>query len=87
MAHSGLTRMPHADRPKKISVRVKPSAREARVTTIDGTRFLVAVREPAQGGKANAGVQRAIASRFGVSPSSVRIKSGHTSRRKIIEIG
>lgn len=77
----------------KIFVKVKPNAKEERVEKIDPPHgragelhFRVAVKEPAREGRANWGVERAIGKYFGVSPSQVRIVSGHTSRTKVVEV-
>ena len=81
----------------KIFITVKPRAREEKVeeckiaTTPEASRndelcLIVHVKEPAKEGRANWGVERALASYFKVAPSQVRIISGHTSRKKIVEI-
>lgn len=69
----------------KIFVKVKPGAKEQRVTKISETNFAVAVKEPPIKGKANAAVLRALADYFGAAPSRFRILVGATSKLKIIE--
>jgi uncharacterized protein YggU (UPF0235/DUF167 family) len=44
------------------------------------------VKEPPAEGKANHAVLRAVAEYYRVAPSDVRILSGHTSRRKLLEV-
>jgi len=68
-----------------ISVKVKPNSRVEEVTQ-DNELYLVKVKDPPKEGKANRSVIRLLAKYFQVSPSSVRIIGGLTSRNKIIEI-
>lgn len=70
----------------KITVRVKPNAKETRVEKIDETHLIVSVTAPPQEGRANRAVILAIATYFDIAPSRVSIVSGLASRRKIIEI-
>ena len=55
-------------------------------STNSGRRFVVAVKERAVDGKANRAIEKALAEHFGVSPSSVRIITGHASREKTVDI-
>lgn len=66
-----------------IEVRVKPSSRKGQQVQpdLDGS-LLVYVREPAQEGKANQAVVKALADYYGVAKSNVQIISGHTSKYK-----
>ena len=48
--------------------------------------MIVAVRETAESGRANAAIETAIAQEFGVPPSMVDIKSGHAGRKKIVSV-
>ena len=74
----------------KILIFAKPGARRIEVKEMPipmqgfHACFSVAVRERAQGGEANQAIVRAVAEHLGVPFSSLRIVSGHTSRRKII---
>lgn len=69
----------------KIIIKVKPWAKVEGVTQILGG-LQVAVKEPAQDGKANKRAVELLAKHFGVPKSSVTIKSGQTGRHKIVEI-
>ncbi|MCQ4152640.1 MAG: DUF167 domain-containing protein [Archaeoglobales archaeon] len=69
----------------RISVKVKPSARETRVEK-SGEEYLVSVRSPPVEGKANAELIEALAKYFGVPKSRIRIVAGQKSRKKIVEI-
>lgn len=73
----------------KFFVNVKPNAREEKVTPTlrSGQAGLtVAVKAPPREGKANEAVIAALAAHFNVSKSEVSIVSGHTARRKVVEI-
>jgi len=71
----------------KISVTVKPNAREEKVEKISDGEYRVAVHESAHEGKANEGIVRLLAEYFDIPRSSVRIVTGYSGRKKIIEIG
>lgn len=84
----------------KIIVIAKPSAREEKVEKISPSagstcslqansgqvEYKVSVKEPAKEGRANWAIERALGEYFKISPLRVKIISGHTSRRKVIEI-
>ncbi len=70
----------------KISVKVKPHAKEERVTKVDEKNFIVAIKARPVEGQANVAAIKAIARYFDVPRSRVRIISGHTSHHKLIDI-
>lgn len=70
----------------KITVQTKPRAKNEEVIQIDQTHFKVSVKEPPIEGRANEGVCRLIAEYFDIAPSNVTVVSGHTSKKKILEI-
>jgi uncharacterized protein (TIGR00251 family) len=70
----------------KIEVIVKPNAKKSEITKISETEYRVAVKAPAQEGKANRAVIDLIAESFSVPKSSVTIVRGHSVRKKLIEI-
>lgn len=53
---------------------------------IGENHFVVAVKEPPIGGRANEAILKAVARYFKVPPSEVSIISGYTSRQKVIEV-
>lgn len=69
----------------RILVKAKPGAKVPSVKNVDG-KFFVAVKEHATEGRANRAIEKAIAKHFKVSPSRVRVVSGHTAREKVLEI-
>ena len=69
----------------RISVLVKPGSKENSVTeTEDG--YLVRLKSPPIDGKANIALVEVLADHFEVRKSAVRVRTGHTARRKIVEI-
>ena len=69
----------------KVAVKVTANAKKDEVVEQDGV-YLVKVREAAKEGKANDAVIRQLAHYLRVPRSSLKIKSGFTSRRKVIEV-
>lgn len=72
----------------RFDVRVRPGARRAQVGGEWGEArlLMVAVREPATDGRANAAVRKAIAAALDVPRSRVEIVGGVKSRTKRIEV-
>jgi uncharacterized protein (TIGR00251 family) len=69
----------------RISVLVKPGARETSVTKV-GEDYLVNLKAPPVDGKANKALIEVVAKHFQVRRTAVTIKSGHSSRRKLLDI-
>lgn len=71
-----------------ITVRAKPGASRPRIGGAHGDppELIVAVRETDKSGRANAAIEAAIATEFGVPPSMVDIRSGHAGRKKIVAL-
>jgi len=70
----------------RLRIRVKPGAREEKVSREPDGSLLVSVRARAQEGKANEAVVKAVARALHVPKSSVRIVSGLSSRTKMLEV-
>lgn len=70
----------------KITVKVKPLAREVYVKKLSDEVYEVAVKEPPVGGRANAAIREAVAEHFSIPYIKVKIISGWTSRQKVLEI-
>ena len=66
-------------------MRAKPRAKIPGVTQV-GDMLVVAVREPAVDGRANAAIVRAVAAFLGLAPSAIVLRSGAGSRTKLLEI-
>lgn len=70
----------------KISVKVKPGSKNEKVIKVDGTNFIVHVKELPIEGKANAAVIKLLGNYFGIPKSNIQILKGLRSRNKLIEI-
>lgn len=70
----------------RFSVRVKPRAKKESVEVTGPASLTVRVREPAQDGRANAGLCRLLAGHFKVAASEVVIVRGQASRNKIVDV-
>lgn len=70
----------------KLFLKVKTGAKEEKIQKIDDINYAVSVKARPEKGKANSAIAKLFASYFKVSPSAVKIISGRTSKRKIMEI-
>jgi uncharacterized protein len=70
----------------KLSVTVKPNAKKDAVVLLKDGGLVVSLKAPSREGKANARLFAVLATHFDTSPSCIRIVSGMTSRKKIVEI-
>ncbi len=77
---------PHTKQSYNVGVKVKTKAKKEIVEKVKENDFLVSVKEPAEKGKANAAVMKALARYFKIPQTKVRIVSGHKSKQKIVEI-
>ena len=71
---------------RRLQVRVTPRARSSSIETSPDGTLLVKVREPAEDGRANAAVVKALAEHFGVPKRAVVIVRGLASRQKVVEV-
>ncbi len=69
-----------------ISVKVKPNSKKQDVQTAEDGSLIVHLKSPPVDGKANEELIKILAKKFNVSKSSITIKSGASSRSKLIEI-
>ncbi len=67
-------------------VKVKPRARCQKVVEAADGSLIVHLKAAPDKGKANAELLTLLAEVLQVHPSRIRIKTGHTSRQKLIEI-
>jgi uncharacterized protein (TIGR00251 family) len=70
----------------KISVKVKPNAKQDKIERVNESHFLVRVKEKPQEGKANRAVIKALAEYFDIPQSEIILLKGHSAREKIFEI-
>jgi uncharacterized protein len=70
----------------KFFITTKPHAREEKIENRSDNHFVVSVKEKPENGKANRAIINALAAYFDSAPSKIRILSGHTAKKKLIEI-
>lgn len=71
---------------KKVKVKVKPNSKQEKITEQEDGSLTVNLKSPPVDGKANEELIKLLAKKFQVPKSSIRIKSGLSSRQKVIEI-
>ncbi|MEO5694365.1 MAG: DUF167 domain-containing protein [Usitatibacter sp.] len=70
-----------------IEVKVKPNARESRLTQDEAGLWHAQLKSPPVDGKANAELIGLVAERFGCRKAEVSIKVGAGGRLKLVKIG
>jgi uncharacterized protein (TIGR00251 family) len=70
----------------RLSIYVQPNARTNDVAGLHGTGLKVRIAAPALDNKANIAVTTFFARLLAVPPSSVSVRRGAASRRKILEV-
>jgi len=69
-----------------VSVKVKPNSKRPRIEQDAAGALTVYLKSPPVEGKANEELIVRLAERYGVPKSRVRIKSGASSKNKLVEI-
>ena len=69
-----------------FTLHVQPGARKTEVVGLHGDALKIRLAAPPVDGKANAALIEFVAERLGRPKSAVRLVSGQTSRRKILEV-
>ena len=69
-----------------VYARVTPGARKEHVVFDGVDTFTLAVRELAEGNRANVRVRELIAAHFGISRSAVTIEAGHHAQKKRVRV-
>jgi uncharacterized protein (TIGR00251 family) len=67
-----------------ITVKITPNSNEDKVIVVDDKHLKVRVRAAPEDGKANSALIEVLAKHYGVQKRCVVIKSGFTSKTKII---
>ena len=70
----------------EVPIRVRPGVSKPGVGGSVGGRLQVRVQAPAVDGRATEAALRAVAEAFGVRPHAVTLRSGPTSRDKLVAI-
>lgn len=69
-----------------LTLHIQPGAKKTEVAGIHGDALKIRLAAPPVDGKANAALIEFVADRLGLAKSAVALKSGQTSRRKVLEI-
>jgi len=72
--------------PRVIQVKVKPDSRVSALEQIDDGTWFAQIKSPPVDGKANEELIGLVAKQFGCRRSQVSIKSGPSSRTKLVRI-
>jgi uncharacterized protein (TIGR00251 family) len=70
----------------KIQVKVKPNSKQQKIEEVDGGSLVIYLKSPPIDGKANQELIELLAKKFKVAKSQVLIKSGLSSKNKLVEI-
>lgn len=70
-----------------LTLHIQPGAKKSEVAGLHGEALKIRLAAPPVDGKANAALIEFVAARLGVAKSAVSLKSGQTSRRKVLEVG
>lgn len=70
----------------RITVRVKPNAKQETVETVSATEYIVRVKEPPREGRANEAVIAALSAHFRVPRSRITIVRGASGKAKTVDI-
>ena len=75
-----------ADGRVTLTLHIQPGARKTEVAGRHGEALKIRLAAPPVDGKANEALLRFVAETLGLPKSAVSLKSGQTSRRKVLEI-
>ena len=69
-----------------LTLHIQPGARKTEFAGLHGDALKIRLAAPPVDGKANDALVKFIAETLGLPKSAVNLKSGHTSRRKVLEV-
>ncbi len=69
-----------------LTLHVQPGVKQTSVAGVHGDALKIRLAAPPVDGKANAALIAFVAERLAVAKSAVTLKSGQTSRRKVLEV-
>ena len=75
-----------SDRQTTLTLHIQPGAKKTEVAGEHGDALKIRLAAPPVDGKANSALIAFVADRLGLAKSAVSLKSGLTSRRKVIEV-
>ena len=70
----------------QIAVKVKPNSKEQKIIEEEDGSLTIRLKSPPLDGKANEELIKVLSKKYNVPKSYIRIKSGASSRQKLIEI-
>ena len=74
------------ERQTTLTLHIQPGAKKTEVAGVHGDALKIRLAAPPVDGKANAALIAFVADRLGLVKSAVSLKSGQTSRRKVLEV-
>lgn len=74
------------DRSATLTLHIQPGAKKTEIAGMHGESLKIRLAAPPVDGKANAALLLFLAERLGVAKSGILLKSGQTSRHKVLEI-
>ena len=69
-----------------LTLHIQPGAKKTEIVGIHGDALKIRLMAPPVDGKANAALLEFVSARLGVAKSTIRLISGQTSRRKVLEV-
>ena len=69
-----------------LTLHIQPGAKKTELAGLHGDALKIRLAAPPVDGKANEALLKFIAETLGMSKTAITLKSGHTSRRKVLEI-
>ncbi len=69
-----------------LTLHIQPGAKKTEVVGLHGDALKIRLAAPPVDGKANAALIEFVAGRLGLAKSAVSLKSGQTSRRKVLAV-
>lgn len=69
-----------------LTLHIQPGAKKTELAGLHGDALKIRLAAPPVDGKANKALLKFIAETLGMAKTAITLKSGHTSRRKVLEI-
>lgn len=74
------------ERATTLTLHIQPGAKKTEIAGVHGDALKIRLAAPPVDGKANAALIAFVADRLGLAKSAVSVKSGQSSRRKVLEV-
>ena len=69
-----------------LTLHIQPGAKKTGIAGLHGDALKIRLSAPPVDGKANVALVKFIAEKLGLPNAAVNLKSGHNSRRKVLEV-